>query len=682
MTFADEQIVYRDLAGAWGSYRLIVGGKDVTRFRGVPAQIGGYQLQEPYSFGPADFSFPQLTPFEVDAWGTGALHWFDMGKRVQLVKVNAAGARVRTIWRGFISSVNPTSDGTNVHCDGEASGTLANREKLPDLFVHDLDIGYRLASAFAQCNIPRAPILGIKTGFTTEARGVTGSYLAYCDAMLALAQKANGDQLTILWNGKRYAQVWKDRTTTDATVFLGAAGVSLDPTRDLQEEPTTVYGQGRSPDGLVWVNGKYPGLIQGSIPPFPGRLSLGDGGPGVETLQAKLIGTGYLTRENAIGGFDADTADAVRDLQEDAGLPQTGVVNQATWEAAYDLKDTGLSLRQAHSAPLAQLSAVRKYNYTSNGSRAGNNPNFRRNRPQVDTTVDFGSCEKGRATRWAKQYLAKVHDGKNWTGTLELTTDAAAGRHAHGTAPTQLSRLDLKAGMNILVRNFDGDTLFHVSGINVDADQTVRLAVDTKARDLLSLGEIIERNHASRSTPSRRWLRDRRPTSAHHRIVEFSEVGGRVFTTVDLEADKWTVFPVIAGQSGSVNQIRVKVTGSACEFVVAASAKRIGRGGWHQLAPNPFQGWNRPRLQQKADNERAILGIWGDDHQPGGYYPGVKTGDDGEPTGDALTGVLLEQGGFDYHTFDQPVIWMAVYPKQACKIEPQRVLWPVLEAGM
>ena len=91
VTFADDQIVYRDLAGAWGSFRLVIGGQDVTRFRDVPAQIGGYQLQEPYGYGPADFSFPQITSLEVDAWGTGDLSWFDIGKPVQLVQVDEDG---------------------------------------------------------------------------------------------------------------------------------------------------------------------------------------------------------------------------------------------------------------------------------------------------------------------------------------------------------------------------------------------------------------------------------------------------------------------------------------------------------------------------------------------------------------------------------------------------------------
>ena len=74
--------------------------------------------------------------------------------------------------------------------------------------------------------------------------------------------------------------------------------------------------------------------------------------------------------------FDADTEEAVQALQDDAGLAETGVVNSATWDALFDLDDTGLSLRAAYTAPLAQLSAVRKWNYTSNGSKASMNDGY------------------------------------------------------------------------------------------------------------------------------------------------------------------------------------------------------------------------------------------------------------------------------------------------------------------
>ena len=773
MTFADDQIVYRDLTGPWGSFRLVVGGQDVTRFRDVPAQIGGYQLQEPYGYGPADFSFPQLTSLEVDQWGTGDLAWFDAGKTVKLVQVDETGARVRLVWKGFISLIDVTSDGTAIHCDGDASGRLSMLDKHPELFTWVKDAGLLLADAFRKARLTTTPQLGTDTGIELDERRLSGGSLKdYCDGILAQAMLANGDQLTVMpdADGTTYAQDWKDTATIAASIFNGAAGVTLDLSRDLQEEPTTFYGSGRDTDGTLWVNGKYPGLIQGDTPPFPGTLSLGDAGDDVQTLQAKLVGMGFLEREDAAGNdFDADTQEAVEDLQEKAGLSVTGVVNSATWDALFDLGDTGLSLRQAYQAPLAQLSAVRKWNRTSNGSKASMNPDYDPQRIEVDRTLDrFG--DKKRARRWCKRELNRVQTGKNWTGTITLATDVVVGDHSHADAAPEgiMSRLDLAAGMNVKLRHFDGVTKFHVSGVNVDSDLTVRLAVDTKARDLMTLGQIIERNAASRVSPARQWLREHRGTRANQQVVEATEHFGRIWTTVNCAADSWTVFPVVAGQTGTVNRISVKVTDSKCEFVAAVFGRQVSpqylaskvgnpfdvvgrlqsitvdaggsgytsaptvtlsggggsgakavatvsggavtsveftqRGHGYTSAPSvSFSGgggsgaaatvhigatgsgrWTSDTVADLIDRQRVLLGAWGDEQQPGGYWPGSKTDDVGTATDDPLTGVLLEDAGFPYRSLppNPGVIYVAVYTKAACKIKPQRVLWPVLEAGM
>lgn len=679
MTFADEQIVYRDLDGTWGTFRLFVGGEDVTYFRSTPAQIGGYQLQEPYGYGPADFAFPQVTAFEVDAWGVGDLAWFDMGRPAKLVKVDPAGVYVRDVWRGFITNVEVDDDGTRVQCDGEASGRLALRDKHDELFYWTKDIGPLLWRAFTQARLRLTPHRGLETGIEVYERGrAGGSLLDYCNQLLGEAQDDDGVQLTIHPTDRGYETVWKDRTTVDATVFYGAAGVNLRATRDLQEEPTTIYGQGRNPDGLVWVNGKYPGLIQGDAPDFPGTLSLGDSGGDVQVLQAKLMGMGYLDASDADGvEFNAATEDAVEALQDDAGLAQTGVVNAATWDSLFDLGDTGFSLQQAHVAPLAQLPEVRKHDRTSNGSVAGFNEAYDPERPEVDRTIDFRVMQKKRARKWSRKHLTNIHANPAWVGTLELSTDLAVGDHTHGTTPAPLSRLDLTPGMNVRVRNF-GDLLFHVSGVNVDADQNITAAVDTHARDLMHIGQILERDRLARSRPAREFLRDRRSTSAHSRIVEFSEVGGRLWNRVNLTGDRWSQpIPIIAGQSGTLNRVRAQVRDSECEFVMIATAKRVSRAWLNNLEANPFgaNAFRNQKVYDRADSERAILGIWGTPDEPGGYAPGSKT------EGDPLTGLLLEDAGIPYYTFGQPVIWVSFFPRQDCHLPPQRLLWPLIDAG-
>ena len=177
------------------------------------------------------------------------------------------------------------------------------RDKHPELFTWVKDVGLLLADGFRKCGLNMSPRLGMDTGIELDERRLSGGrYLSYTDELLAQSTKANGDQLTVMPDANGvYVQQWKDQATVAASLFNGAAGVSLDLSRDLQEEPTTFYGKGRDSDGTLWVNGKYPGLIQGEAPPFPGTLSLGDSGDDVQTLQAKLVGMGYLQREDAAG---------------------------------------------------------------------------------------------------------------------------------------------------------------------------------------------------------------------------------------------------------------------------------------------------------------------------------------------------------------------------------------------
>src|SRR6185312_9584648 len=94
-----------------------------------------------------------------------------------------------------------------------------------------------------------------------------------------------------------------------------------------------------------------------------------DSGDGVSVMVAKLAGTDYLARKDRPGGYDDDAVAAVKALQDDAGLSETGVMNPATWRALFDLDVTGVSLKNAHIAPLAQSPKVHKWNQTANGSR-------------------------------------------------------------------------------------------------------------------------------------------------------------------------------------------------------------------------------------------------------------------------------------------------------------------------
>lgn len=773
--FAGSQLVYRDFGGVWGSFRLIVGGKDVTYFRDVPAQIGGYQLTEPYGYGPADFALPQLTPFEVDSWGVAGtgLKWMGNGKPVKLLQVDGDGTLVRTVWEGLVTASEVTTAGVWLHCDGKASGRFAMRAKLPELFAVRHPVGRKIYAAFQQINLLLTPYLGGLIGDTVDGRGYSGSYLDYVDGLLSQTIDTDGTQYTVMphANGTWHLGL-KDTTTVDCTAHYGAAGVDIDLTDDLTEAPNTVYGSGVAPDGLVWVNGRYPGLIQGAAPDYPmdDDSAFGEGthdgdtdsGDGITVMVQKLIGMGYVSRVDRPGGYDSDVTSAIEELQDDAGLTVNGNMNPNTWDALFDEGVTGFSLAQAFVQPLAQKPAVKKWLRTANGSLAGRNPDWNPAIPQVDFAVDHGTgVEKSRARRYSQGVIHRA-EGKNWAGTVILTSDVFAGVHAYGDDPTPMSRLDVNAGMNLRLRNFDSGTLFHIAVVNVSSDTSVTLGVDTQARDAATLGEVIARRIESRQNPARQWKRQHL-AGANVRHVEFSEVGGLVFNKIVCPGNEWTVFPVIAGQAGSVGRVRIQTTDADAAFCVAITAQKVSPSFWHSKIGNPLAGvalddislndggqdyvsppdvvisggggsgatatatvpddgggvtsltltdggggyvapasvsfsggggtgakgstsltlptpWETAKLAKTIDTERALLYAAGTPDQPCGYQPGSLTNRKGLISGDAITGLLLDDAGFDYHTFAQPVVYVAIYPDRDTVIKPQRVLWEVLES--
>jgi hypothetical protein len=448
----------------------------------------------------------------------------------------------------------------------------------------------------------------------------------------------------------------------------------------------------------VWNNTKYPNMIQGDTPDYPmtDNSSFGEGttnadtdsGDGISVMIDKLAGAQYLPRADRPGGFDADVTRAIKDLQEDAGLTQSGNMNTATWDALFDLDVTGLNTKNAHIKPLAQRSVVREWFETSNGSRKARNPNFDPSIPRVDRWIDYGSrCQINRARRNAKGLVAKWDD-PNWAGTVTLTADVFAGDHTHSgseTDPTLKSRFDINAGDNCYLKNF-GDFLFHVSVVNVSGNGTVVLGVDTRARNAAELGEVIARRIESRAHPARQWKRQHL-SSVNSRRYEASIDFGVLFNKVSLTGDEWNIVEILAGEAGSVSRVRIQTTDSQAAFCGAIFAQKPGKKWLTSKVGNPFDQnadgeskWTNAGVQSKIDRDRSLLLAFGDEKQPGGYHPRKHTNDEQETTDAPITGLMLEDAGFDYHTFDDPVVYLAIYPDRDCVLKPQRILWAVEES--
>ncbi|MBR5405296.1 MAG: peptidoglycan-binding protein [Oscillospiraceae bacterium] len=96
-------------------------------------------------------------------------------------------------------------------------------------------------------------------------------------------------------------------------------------------------------DDATWdsIVESYRARMDGSVPltvfpPGNFRLQEGDAGDLVYLVQVllRLIGNYYgnLDPPPLSGSYDADTAEAVRRLQEIAALPQTGALDRRTWD--------------------------------------------------------------------------------------------------------------------------------------------------------------------------------------------------------------------------------------------------------------------------------------------------------------------------------------------------------------
>ncbi len=688
--------LYRDL---WADdIRLVIDGRDVTYFRDVLAQVGGYQLQEPYAFGPADFALPQVTQFDVAAFGSGTLAWLRHGARCELLPVTGSTYGER-LWAGFVTSIQSSADGTAIHCDGELSGRLSLRDRQPPVFAFRKDVGLLLYETCVQAGVYLTPHLGAVTGLTRYTLGGGEDQLSYANDLLAGALMANGDQWTIARasTGRGYVMALKDTTTVHATVFLGAHGVELDVTRDIAEEPTTFYGTGTDPRGQKITNAVIPNLFAGEPADYPfdddRTFGLGttdadtDTGAGITALRRKLIGMGFLTRAETVGEnvYEDDIADGVEAVQRRANLAVTGNVNPATWRALFNIGVTGRTLNGARVLPMAQLSAVERYLLTSNGSVDSANPDYDPTRVTVDRTLDHGGgVWKEEMLRFSGRLLDRTHAGKNWTGTLALNgADVFAGDvDAETASPAPLSRLDLREGQNVKVVGFDGDTLFHVSGINVGGDRNVSMAVDTRSRDLLTLGQIIARNKESRRSPAREFINSVRRPNAMSTLVVSNELFGLVDDTA-LIGGQWNQVLVPCGQSGTIDRVRVHLSDDAPAFVMGVTVRSIAPGRMADLAgSDPLDAgskWAKGHVQHRLKAGQLFLYTAGQASQPLGYYPLAHTDDGNEVTSAPITGDWEDDAGFAFRTFADGqiggVLYLMLFPDRDCTLLSSKVFF-------
>lgn len=682
-------------------YRILVGSTDVTYFRGVPTPHPTYQLVEPLLYGAATLTFPQIAP-PLEHLGVGPLKWLKPGKPVMVQRV-VGDEVVATDYIGIVIGLDVSGSTLTVQCGGEASGRAALMNRQLPIFNGKADIGRYAYGLVKDLGLPFTPHLGPATGISLGKFGGM-SMLDYASELCARGWTRAGAQWTIMpdapEDGGRYRMVRKDTATIHGTVFLDDTRTVGNLRRDVAEEPNRIFVTGVTPEGMRVRNGVYPGLNQGPAPRYPmdddhafgiGTTDAGtDTGDGVTVMINRLQVTGYLSQRDNPGGYDADVVRAIKALQDDASdgfFASDGVMRPDTWDALFDLKATGYSLNWSHIEPMAEDPRVRKWRRSSSGAVIGRNRRYQADRLKVDVNVDMGAgFKRDQMREWANTEL-DLSDAENWVGTIRFNTGALIrGHYVLGDLVTEdvMPARDLRPGMNLRLPLFNGGITVHVSGVGVDAEGVVEAMVDTRARDALKVWQIIARNREARSNPARLWLQEHRAsTMLHDSITEWDEFGGRI-PKIRLPGSQWTVFPVVAGQAGIVQKLMLR-TEAPTEYVVAVFGKRIYPSRLQRLVGNPLtkrgsRRFNREDVLDQLDAQNVLLYVAGSDENPCGYYPKAKTAEGDESIDGTffeaapLTGRWEDEAGFSYHTFADPVLYVAIYPANDTTIPAGRIM--------
>jgi hypothetical protein len=215
----------------------------------------------------------------------------------------------------------------------------------------------------------------------------------------------------------------------------------------------------------------------------------------------------------------------------------------------------------------------------------------------------------------------------------------------------------------------------------------------------MKVWEVIRRNRESRRNPARAWLNQHRSsTLTKDSVIEFDEIGGVLDDRVDLAGGAWTVFPIVAGQEGTIRSLlprdhrahRVRRRRLRPRDQASMLRDVIG----NPLTKGGKKKWLSPTIRKSLDEDHVLLYIAGDKRNPCGYYPSLKhpaddplavdASPDDETDGPdftALTGEWKDDAGFGYRTFSAPVLWVAIWAATASHLTPGRIMWPQLEAG-
>jgi hypothetical protein len=690
--------------------RILLGGQDWTYPRGIPTPDVEYELADLLLYGPGSLDIPAL----MAAWETGtpAAERTTGGRRVKVQLVDdftdpESPTVEATVYKGFVGNPGVSGPRLVLQLGGEASGRLALRDSHV-LFRDVLDISRLIWRELTDVGVRYLPRLG-EPGIGIRSRNFDGtSKLEKVEELLARAVKKDGTQRVVLPNPADgvYEITDKDTTTAHFSVFVDDTFTVPDLSSDIAEKPNSIYPTAIAPSGMRIDGAAVPGLISTPAPDYPllsgNAFGIGttnedtDTGDGISVMVNRLGAVGLLDIRDTPGGFDEDVADALNKLGRRARL--TGPVDSMfpdLWAALWDLDETGRSGRWSSIQPMAQHTSVQRYLRSASGAVIGLNPDWDPDAIQVDESIDMGSGFRERQVQnWAE---TRVHapDGKVWYGTITVNLGAVlAGQVNVGATITAADLVDARlvrpGEHNLWVPNFDGGTLFGVSGAQVSGD-SVTFTVDTRHRPAREIWERLQVRRETRNDPARRMLGNRQSTQRKDAVRGFISWGGVVDRDVPLEPG-WNVIEVVLGDKGTIAWIDMTVqtvtsdggtiTIDGHEFAVAIFGKPITAARLNDIVPTPLaengdRPWRR-RASRKALNEHGFLVAFGTFEEPCGYGSDLKTDDA------PLTGRFIDDAGVTYDC-ENYTARVCVYVREGAagaKLLGGRIAWPVLEGGV
>lgn len=691
----------RALAKVAGRDKITIDGVDVSNFRGYHTPPPRYLLMEPFAYGATSVQFPQVhATFEESTFGTGDLSWVREGARVVMSRTFDTDPEA-VDYVGVVTAVEVYGRVLNLTIGGEFTGRASLIDMKNQPYRVPADVGHLAAVVMWTVNMNIDPWFGPVTGIQLAQVGEQ-TLLSWAQYLCTMSQDATGAQRALMpqaWGSPTWEFEPKDTTTRHLTAFPDDARVVLQVADDAAEQPNVWYGTGVDLEGIRWRNAKWPGVFQGTPDAYPiaGGAPFGLGtvdadtidGDGITVLQINLQQRGYMPFTIASSGtYTADFVAAVKLLQADAGQAATGTMTTGAWNALFDLDVTGYDVNGNVIFPLVTDPRVEPRLYSATGQVIGINPSFDPTVLRVERSVDFGpGVDKAYARAWCTGQYARAQ-GKNWTGTIEFNRAGAFwGDHANEATVTEAdlaSYRDIRPGMNVWVPYFDGGTLFHISGVDVSDGRAVA-TVDTQARDLMEVREIIERNQSSRRDTRRAWILQQQAQKASGNMIMADENFGVLSRNVALTGNEWNVFPVVAGQHGQVNKVDLQTFADQAEFAVAIFAKKVTPNRLQNRIGNPLveadeSVWETGDLEDWWEDS-ILLYAAGDGAQPCGYGRRRKVNDVGNPTGAPITGRYIDRATWPYvfAAGTKVLLYVAIYPDRNCALRRGRILWAQLD---